>query len=316
MREKTVQHRTVVEWPVKGRLKWRAPLPRPQYKDKDQLRDQRSQGPWYWPPFAPWVQGGAGVGWVCSGGDNLAPGPLCSVAGDPDRHWGWLLCPSSVPAAAGRGLRPRVFSAHGPPPQLQVQDSVMGRRPMPHCWRCVYPDRRRAPSSSHSYNLARSCADSDRRSGVNQARGSPFRHTGCTTQSICGLVRPHGAFAATCEVLCDHTTRAHAATAVLSDCLRFCMSRGMCDLVLCGPSAGQPRRKNGLPHPGREPRGCLHAGGEKRGHLAAPCRQTKGGGSREGPFASDIGSLQPRAGRADTWSARFHCIRRQARRAT
>jgi hypothetical protein len=39
---------------------------------------------------------------------------------------------------------------------------------------------------------------------------------------------------ASCEVLCDHTARAHAATAVLSDCLRFCM----CGLVLCGSSAG------------------------------------------------------------------------------
>jgi hypothetical protein len=68
------------------------------------------------------------LGWVWSGGSNLAPapGPLGSVAGDPDRHRGWLLCPSSVPVAAGRGLRPRVFSAHRPAPQLQVQDSVMG----------------------------------------------------------------------------------------------------------------------------------------------------------------------------------------------
>jgi hypothetical protein len=91
------------------------------------------------PPGTIWVQGGAGLGWVWSRGANLAPGPLGSVAGDPDRHRGWLLCPSPVPAAAGRGLRPRVFSAHGPPPQLQVQDLVMGRRPMPHCWHCVYP---------------------------------------------------------------------------------------------------------------------------------------------------------------------------------
>jgi hypothetical protein len=53
------------------------------------------------------------MGWVWSGGPNLAPEPLGSVAGgDPGRHRGWLLCPSSVPAAAGRGLRPRVFSAH------------------------------------------------------------------------------------------------------------------------------------------------------------------------------------------------------------
>jgi hypothetical protein len=43
-----------------------------------------------------------------SGGGNLAPGPLGSVAGDPDRHRGWLLCPSSVPAD------------HRPAPQLQV----------------------------------------------------------------------------------------------------------------------------------------------------------------------------------------------------
>jgi hypothetical protein len=35
-----------------------------------------------------------------------------------------------VPGAAGRGLRPRVFLAHRPLPQLQVQDLVMGRRPI------------------------------------------------------------------------------------------------------------------------------------------------------------------------------------------
>ena len=50
---------------------------------------------------------------------------------DPDRPRGWLLCPcSSVPAAAGRGLRPHVFPAHRPGSQLQVRDSVMGRRPV------------------------------------------------------------------------------------------------------------------------------------------------------------------------------------------
>jgi hypothetical protein len=74
-------------------------------------------------PSAIWVQVWELVWarWVWSGGSNLAPGPLGSVAGDPDRHRGWLLCPSAVPAAAaaGRGLRPRVFSAHGPGPQLQ-----------------------------------------------------------------------------------------------------------------------------------------------------------------------------------------------------
>jgi hypothetical protein len=35
----------------------------------------------------------------------------------------------------------------------------------------------------------------------------------------------------------------------------------------------------------------MAAGGEKRGHLAAPGRQTEWGGYREGPLASDIGSF-------------------------
>jgi hypothetical protein len=53
-------------------------------------------------PVRSWV--GLGAHWVWSGGSNLAPGPLGSVAGDPDRHRGWLPCPPSVPAAAaGRG---------------------------------------------------------------------------------------------------------------------------------------------------------------------------------------------------------------------
>jgi hypothetical protein len=92
----------------------------------DQLRDQRSQGPRYWPPFDPWVQGELGC-WAGLGvlrGVQLGPRPpgpgrLGSVAGEHlDRHRGWLFCPSPVPAAAGWGMRPRVFSAHGPPPQL------------------------------------------------------------------------------------------------------------------------------------------------------------------------------------------------------
>jgi hypothetical protein len=68
------------------------------------------------------------MGWVWSEGSNLAPGPLGSVAGDPDRHRGWLIFPTSVPAAAGRGLRPRVFSAHGPGQQLQLLQVGAGFR--------------------------------------------------------------------------------------------------------------------------------------------------------------------------------------------
>jgi hypothetical protein len=67
---------------------------------------------------------------VWSGGSNLAPGPLGSVAGDPERHRGWLLCVPPVPAAGSRGLRPRVSLAQRPFPQLQAQDSVMGRWPI------------------------------------------------------------------------------------------------------------------------------------------------------------------------------------------
>jgi hypothetical protein len=49
---------------------------------------------------------------------------------------------------------------------------------------------------------------------------------------------------------------------------------------------------------------CMHAGGEKRGHLAAPGRQTKLGGYREGPLASDIWYwfVQSRASHAGAWS--------------
>jgi hypothetical protein len=123
------------------------------------------------------------MGWVGSGGPNLAPGPLGSVAGDPDRHRDWLVCPSSVPAAAGRGLRPRVFSAHGPGPQLQLQVHA------PACAVTAHPLAKRLQTGPAAFllqaiftNLARSCADSDWRSSANQGRGSPFRHTGCTTQ--------------------------------------------------------------------------------------------------------------------------------------
>jgi hypothetical protein len=64
---------------------------------------------------------------------------------------GWLLCPSSVPAADGRGLRPCVFcvlSAHGPPPppQLQVQKYKYMPRHLGRCpilWSLVVGSRHR-----------------------------------------------------------------------------------------------------------------------------------------------------------------------------
>jgi hypothetical protein len=94
--------------------------------------------------------GGSWAGlWVCSGGSSLAPGPLGSVAGDPDRHRGWLLCPSSVPAVAGRGLRPRVFSAHSQAryvPRHRLQQPFFGKassdRPAPFINALVRTPRR------------------------------------------------------------------------------------------------------------------------------------------------------------------------------
>jgi hypothetical protein len=182
----------------------------------------------------------------------------------------------------------------------------------------AFSDRQRLLSHAHFHSLARSCADSDWRSSANQGRGSLFRHPGTTdvlpsryvtSVDHTGLLRRPPR----CSVI---TQRAHAA------CSNGRPQRLPSFLHVrpraCGSSAGQSRRKNGLPHPGREPRGCLHAGGEKRGHLSAPCRQTKWGGCREGPLASDIGSFSHGGGasRADAWSTRLHCIRQQARCAT
>jgi hypothetical protein len=103
----------------------------------------------------------------------------------------------------------------------------------PRCWHCVNPYLRRSPSSSHFYNLARSCADSNWRSSLHQGRGSLFRHTGCTTRlpgryQICGLGRPHGAFArrpARCSVITQRARmqqRPSSATASVSACAAPC----------------------------------------------------------------------------------------------
>jgi hypothetical protein len=201
-----------------------------------------------------------------------------------------LRCPSRVPAAAGRGLGPRVFPA---------QVALTGRRPLPQL---------QAPSTSTTCALARAATAHPLAMRLQTGKG--FLHmpiftirpvfvpiqTGAPAQ-IRAADRPPG----TPAVLpgryvasVNHTgllrrsprcsVIAHAATAVLSDRLRFCM----CGLVLCGSSVGQSRRKNALPHPGREPRDCLHAGGEQRGHLAAPGGLTKWGGHREAKGLSHL----------------------------
>jgi hypothetical protein len=196
----------------------------------------------------------------------LAPGPL-------GRLVRWPVTPTGTGAGSSasppyRRLRPRVFSAHGPGPQLQVHAPVWLGRYAPSFGRAP-SDRTSLPSSSHFHNLARSCADPprlalQRKSGpwvallahrlyypvdmwprsatyfalaeakrVNLIRNAPplasVDHTGL-------LRRP-----ARCSVI---TQRAHAATAVLNDCLRFCM----CGLVLCG-SRVRASREEKMPTP-------------------------------------------------------------------
>jgi hypothetical protein len=73
-----------------------------------------------------------------------------------------------------------------------------------------------------------------------------------------------------------------------SDRLRFFM----CRLVICGSCAGQSRRKS-APPPSRQRATWLAVcrRREKRPSSSTPGRQTKWGGCREGPLASDIGSF-------------------------
>jgi hypothetical protein len=157
-------------------------------------------------------------------------------------------------------------SAAAPP------STAFGNGAAPHCWHCLYPDRRRAPSSSRFHNLARSCADSDWRSGVNQGRGAialPAHRLyypvdmwpRSTTRGFCGDLR---------GAPWSHSARA-CSNSRPQRLPPFLPVRPRALWLKCGPV----EKKKTASHPGREPRGCLHAGGEKRGHLAAPGRQKK-----------------------------------------
>jgi hypothetical protein len=86
------------------------------------------------------------------------------------------------------------------------------------------------------------------------------------------------------------STCAHAATAVSAIAP---VSACVCSPVLCGSSAGQSRIKNARPPSRQRANTQLHACRRraKRPSIAAPGRQTKWGGYREGPLASDIGSF-------------------------
>jgi hypothetical protein len=79
------------------------------------------------PPGTLWFQGGAGLGWVCSGGSNLAPRPLGSVA--VDRHRGSGLAP--LPLLRTGGCRPgagaaRVLGSYRPLPVAAALSTCPG----------------------------------------------------------------------------------------------------------------------------------------------------------------------------------------------
>jgi hypothetical protein len=244
----------------------------------------------------------------------LALGPLSSVAGDPDRHRGWLLCPCPYRrrcrpgAEAARVLGPWALALAAAP------STGFGNGAVPHCWHCVYPRPLKLPSHAHFHNRSgqilcrfrlalrrKQIRAADRPSGTPAVL--PSRYVASVDHT--GLLRR----SARCSVITQHARMQQRPSQRPPPLLHV----PPCALF-CGSSAGQSRRKNGLSHPGREPCGCLHAGGEKRGHLAAPGRKTKWGGYREGPLASDIGSFGHRRGPPcrHTWSTRFHCIRQPA----
>jgi hypothetical protein len=227
-------------------------------------------------------------------GPNLPPGPLGSgfgtVAGDPGRHRGWPLCPSFVPAAGGRGLRPHVFSAHRPVPQLQVHAPrcpAWGVTPHLLAKRLQTGIGFLLQANSTFFEdlvLIRTGAPAqiraaDRFFGTPAVLPSIYMWPRSTTRG-----RPHRS--ARCSAITQRARmqqRPSSAAAAVSACAASCF--------VARSSAGQSRRKSALPYPGRGPRGCLHAGGEQRGHIAAPCRQTKWGRHREGPLTSAIGSF-------------------------
>jgi hypothetical protein len=79
----------------------------------------------------------------------LAPGLLepvrWPVTPTGTGHRDWLLFPSSVPAAAGRpgAEAARVLGSWA----AAALSTGFGNGAAPHCWHCVYPDRRRPPPS-------------------------------------------------------------------------------------------------------------------------------------------------------------------------
>jgi hypothetical protein len=101
-----------------------------------------------------------------SGGSNLAPGPLGSMT--PTGAGAGSSAPPPYRRLAAGGLRPSVFPAHGPAPQLQVHAPPGIGCNTPPFGRAPSDRRKHLPSSRHFHCLARSCADSDWRSSAHR----------------------------------------------------------------------------------------------------------------------------------------------------
>jgi hypothetical protein len=119
------------------------------------------------------------------------------------------------------------------------------------------------------------------------------------------------------EVLCDHTARAHAATAQRPSSATASVSACAASCFVARGVRASREEKTASPIPAESHVAvCMPAASEKRGHLAAAPgslqagkQSTKRGGCREGPLASDIGSFSQhrrRAAQTPAWSTRLH----------
>jgi hypothetical protein len=217
-------------------------------------------------------QGGAGLGWVWCSGRLAAGGRGRRPAGGsrPRGRWVWWPPGGSVaPTGTGAGssaplpltrtggCRPGAGAARVPGSSSSHRPQAVAAAPSPKYKYYMCPgtgcnspsfgnapsDRQRLPS--HAHFTTRPIFVPIQTGAPAQIRAAdrppatpavlPGRYVASVNHT--GLLRR----SPRCSVI------AHAATAVLSDRLRFCM----CGLVLCGSSVGQSRRKNALPHPSR-----------------------------------------------------------------
>jgi hypothetical protein len=211
------------------------------------------------------------MGWVCSGGGNLAPGLLGLVAGDPDRHRGWLLCPS-VPAAEAARVPGSWACAAAP---STCPGAGCNRRPSFLVGCLTFLDRRKPPPHAHfHFSLFTNTTTTTTRSGPAPIQTKTNGRSGCTAPPSgymtsvdhTGLLRRPPR----CSVI---TQRARMQQRPSQQPPPFLHVPPRALWLECGPVE---KKKKACPTPAESHVcGCMHAGGEQRGHLAAPGRQMK-----------------------------------------